>query len=97
MRRYCSIFWRWSAIAAALARAPSMGWFRRGEPVGSGAVAGVGDGTARVLAFDLRRRWEEKVVLGFFTRELDSLGYISVESKAADGPYCHFGPEVFLR
>ena len=52
MWRYCSIFWRWSAIAAALARALSMACATAGQREGSEeVVAGVGDGIARVLAF----------------------------------------------
>ena len=54
MWRYCSIFWRWSAIAAALARALSMAPPAASEsaiaPEGSETVAGVGgEGGPRVL------------------------------------------------
>jgi hypothetical protein len=48
MWRYCSIFWRWSAIAAALARALSMASSARVARVageeGLRGAAGDGDG-----------------------------------------------------
>ena len=43
MWRYCSIFWRWSAIAAALARELSMA-STGAVGTGSQGVAGAGDG-----------------------------------------------------
>ena len=53
MWRYCSIFWRWSAIAAALARELSMastgaagtGSLREGLEGVAGAGDGEGDGS----------------------------------------------------